>query len=131
MCTVKTQIVGILAFNLEAVEKQLSRKMYTFLHVDWVLFRPGEPNLRPTNTSESLRPVTVSDSNHQWKEVDFTEPSSSPLHQATTTAGGNGPAAQPTITHKPLWPGLPTLQLVLTTTLQSQSQTLVTWRHRR
>lgn len=126
MCTVKAQIVGILAFKIEAVENQLSRKMYTFLCVKWVLFRPVEPNLRPTDTSESLRSVTVSDSNHQWKEVDFTEPSGSPLHQATTTAGGNGPAAQPTITHEPLWPGLPTLQLVLTTTLQSQSQTLIT-----
>lgn len=89
---------------------------------------------RPTNTSEPLRSVAVPDSDHHWKEVDFTEPSSSPLHQTAATARGNSttagrPACQPPVsvtqTQKPLRSGVPTLQLVLTLTLQSQSQTLV------
>lgn len=88
-------------------------------------------DVKLTHTSESLCPVAVSDSNHQWKEVDFTESPSRPLHQTASAACGNSNAAQrparkPTITHKPLWPSLPTLQLVLTAALQSQSQTLIT-----
>lgn len=89
-------------------------------------------DVKPTHTSESLCPVAVSDSNHQRKEVDFTESPSGPLHQTASAARGNSNAAQPparkpTVTHKPLWPSLPTLQLVLTAALQSQSQTLITW----
>lgn len=89
-------------------------------------------DVKPTHTSESLCPVAVSDSNHKWKEVNFTESSSGTLHQTASAACGNSNAAQcparkPTITHKPLWPSLPAFQLVLTAALQSQSQTLLTW----
>ena len=90
-----------------------------------------------THTSKSLCSVSVSDPDNQRQEVDFAEPTDGPLYQpaATTgadTAAAQGPTCQPavSVTHEPFWPGLSTLQLVLTTTLQSQSQTLVTWRHR-
>lgn len=42
--------------------------------------------LRLTNTSESLCPVVVSHSNHQWEEMDLTEPSHGAFNQATCTA---------------------------------------------
>lgn len=76
--------------------------------------------MRRTHTSESLCAVTVPNSHHQWKEVDLTEASDGALHHT------KGPTCRPPITDKPLGPSLPTLQLVLTTTLQSQSQTLLT-----
>jgi len=81
-------------------------------------------DLGPTDTSEPLRSVAVSDSDHQWEEVDFAEPSDGPLRQA---AAAQRSARRPTvsITHEPLQPGLATLELVLTTTLQSQGQTLL------
>lgn len=88
--------------------------------------------LRPTDTSEPLGPVVVSDTDHQWQEVDVAQPACGPLRQAAGAAGGNGDAAQPatckptvSVPQKPFWPGLPALQLVLTATLPSQSQALV------
>lgn len=93
--------------------------------------------VRLTHTSESLRPVAVPDPDHQREEVDLAEPADGPLHQAAATAaaaapGADGAAAQRpdrqpavSVTHEPLWPGQPTLQLVLTAALQHQGQTLV------
>lgn len=88
-----------------------------------------------TNTSESLGYVTVSNFHHQRKEVHLTEPSGGSLHHAGATGGADGaakprPAHQPDIVQESLRSGLPTLHLVLTTTLQGQSQTLFTWRCR-
>lgn len=81
--------------------------------------------LRRTHTFECLRVVGVSDSDHQGKEVHLTESSDRPLHQAAATAAADR-GATPSVPQEPVRPGLPALQLVLTATLQRQSQTLVT-----
>lgn len=81
--------------------------------LSWAFFRPAVP----TNTSESLCSVTVSDSNDQWEEVDLTEPSNGMLEQTVTTAGANGANCHVTITNHPFCPGVTMLQLVLTATL--------------
>lgn len=71
-----------------------------------------DSDLGLTHTSQSLCSVAVSHSDHQWEEVDLTEPSHSALNQTTSTCQ---PAMA--VANKPLRPSLPALQLVLTTTL--------------
>lgn len=82
---------------------------------------------RPTNTSESLRTAAVPIRHHQWQEVDLTEALDGSIQKtAAAEASAQRPARPPVGTKQPLWTRVVTLQLVLTATLQSQRQTLLT-----